>query len=403
MTPQSDAHVTDSLLRGALDLHSRPIFLRRIDMTTTTPRFQQRSVAFGPTRNSSRRGLSLIDVLVLIGIFAISIALIAPAVRSPREASRKLQCLNNMKQLALAMHNFAAGNNGALPYLSDAHRFAWTVPLLPMLDESELAAKFPADNVSAANQVLVATYGGLQKKVFVCPNDPNNLGRNGGLSYVVNAGYGAFLVGANGVVTEVSGGAYPASLGGHNCDLVNWRTGGDPDSPMYTSGAYDSNDWQVARRTGVFWRPAPDGFRMTLDRVSSGDGLTNTLMISESANAGSDGNWASSNLMNMAFVYGATTMAGSAPNIGNLSEGGELTIPAGVKAQIRSFKINFNKGSAPGVTPSPSSLHSDSVNAFFCDGSGRSISERIDVSVYLRIMTPEGTLSGQAEVGDNAY
>ncbi|ODA35479.1 DUF1559 domain-containing protein [Planctopirus hydrillae] len=104
-----------------------------------------------PGVSPARRGFTLIELLVVIAIIAVLIALLLPAVQQARESARRTQCRNNLKQLALAVHNFESTygrlpsgplNDAGTPALahppSTASRVSTLVHLLPYMDQAPL-------------------------------------------------------------------------------------------------------------------------------------------------------------------------------------------------------------------------------------------------------------------------
>jgi len=90
-------------------------------------------------RNRRRRsGFTLIELLVVIAIIAVLIALLLPAVQAAREAARRSQCVNNLKQLGLAFHNYES-SNGTLPWGQKSCCWGtWLVPIMPGIEQQSL-------------------------------------------------------------------------------------------------------------------------------------------------------------------------------------------------------------------------------------------------------------------------
>ncbi len=125
-----------------------------------------------------RRGFTLIELLVVIAVIAVLVGLLLPAVQEAREAARRIQCVNNLKQIGLALHNYHSINNVfAIGYVAwpntntnvTSPGWGWTSALLPALDQQPL---YDATNFALPIEVnanLTTRTTGLA--VFVCPSD----------------------------------------------------------------------------------------------------------------------------------------------------------------------------------------------------------------------------------------
>ncbi len=131
--------------------------------------------------SKASRGFTLIELLVVIAIIAILIALLLPAVQSAREAARRIQCTNNLKQLGLGMHNYENSMSVLPPQMSMTLTTASVVTwksafgpssrITPYLEQGGVfnSINYTNKNSDPSNQTAVGT----QLKVFLCPSEVN--------------------------------------------------------------------------------------------------------------------------------------------------------------------------------------------------------------------------------------
>ncbi len=182
-----------------------------------------------------RRGFTLIELLVVISIIGVLVGLLLPAINSAREAGRRTQCLNNMRQLALAINAFAGRKNvfpaagtffednttpatsgqtsilysalgsgtagistGTTPNPVSNAGYSWVVSILSDLDQQDLANNWTlhqpywsatAPDTSTTPNLVI---GRAALGVLRCPDDNNYTPNEGNLSYVVNGGFTRF-------------------------------------------------------------------------------------------------------------------------------------------------------------------------------------------------------------------
>ncbi len=186
------------------------------------------------------RGFTLIELLVVIAIIAILIALLLPAVQAAREAARRTQCVNNLKQFGLAHQNYHEAL-GTFPIgRQGSPRRAWSFGVLPYVEMGPMAQSlnFSVAFYDPANTTAIL----LNLNVFDCPSDPNHSAIEEPTSPFPRAK-----------------GNYMANFGNTTWDQVNFN----------------------GPAGNVMFLPAPFRSEMSIGINSFTDGTSNTLLMSE--------------------------------------------------------------------------------------------------------------------------
>lgn len=292
---------------------------------------------------SAKRGFTLIELLVVIAIIAVLIALLLPAVQQAREAARRSQCRNNLKQIGLAMQNYH-DNCKSLPVGQFSCCWGtWVVEVLPYIDQTPLFKKWVSRNM------YDSPTGGF--RYSDAPNRP-----------VVSTRLGAMTCPSDRPNTPI------ATITSHNYAVNHGNT-------TYTQGTYN----------GVAFGGAPFGFNPTY-RASAlsdiRDGTSSTLLVAEVVQGtGSD-------LRGFTWWGDNSNFTAHYPPNSSIPD----RIYTGVycvNQPIDNLPCAVSTAADP-ARVGARSRHTGGVQAVFCDGASRFINQSIDVQLWRALSTAKG-------------
>jgi prepilin-type N-terminal cleavage/methylation domain-containing protein/prepilin-type processing-associated H-X9-DG protein len=332
------------------------------------------------------RGFTLIELLVVIAIIAVLIALLLPAVQAAREAARRAQCVNNLKQIGLAVMNYESANGSFPPGEKGCCWGTWHVFILPYVEQSQLynswntyGSNVPSGGTLDSNWryagIVNTTVTNTRVNAYQCPSDPNGgVVRSGAPTLTTFGNYAANYGNADQAQNSVINVPIPSVAGA----FAAFR--GAPFTDM-GSPAIDDTGYATNFAT------------LTVTKIASiTDGLSNTLMASEIL-IGAQG-------ATLADLHGFTWWGPSASFTTILTPNSTYQDSMGNGGCPTTGVINIpcNGGvSASGGGQTETSVylgsrsqHPGGVNSAMCDGSVRFFKNTININAWMAVSTTQG-------------
>ena len=297
-----------------------------------------------------RTGVTLVELLVVIAIIGVLVALLLPAVQQVREAARRMSCSNNLKQLALALHNYETthrvyppgylhkfGPAGSPAQVANHMGLAWGAMILPQMEMDGLYREFNTNIPiwDVANLEPRET----QVNMFLCPSDADSWRK-----FVVRDD-------SSTPIEQYACASYAANWGPSSAS-VNLD-----DTPLLSRGVFFRNS-EIRPRDIV-------------------DGLSNTLAIGERTN----GPIPTSSPTAGGHAVFETAWAAAARELNDFSDDhGHMVL----------FETQFRPNQVNGDDKGLSAPHSGVCQFALCDGSVRAISATIDADTYNALGTRNG-------------
>jgi prepilin-type N-terminal cleavage/methylation domain-containing protein/prepilin-type processing-associated H-X9-DG protein len=370
------------------------------------------------SRSSRRGGFTLIELLVVIAIIAVLIALLLPAVQSAREAARRAQCVNNLKQMGLAVHNYLSATNVFPPLFTSWNNYGgpispgpntanpegpwplgWMVMILPMMEQTSMynSVNFSWGAQDGPNTTV--TYSKVN--AFICPSESLVNGPWPGVTSFTN--YAANIGGPSSVATW-SGPIVVMNPTPGNLTIPGWPTNSNSGSNGFqgvTDGS--SNTAMISEKLIGVQTPAAGGITASSANakrvIFQAPGATVTR---DSGNAAQALQYAQAckSVPGTAVAVGTNYWSGacwSGSHAGTLrfNAYNHVATPNGLTCTAQSTE---DPGTAD-TAITPKSNHSGGINVGMCDGSVKFIKDTISIPTWWAI----GTKNQSEVVSADAY